>query len=192
MAERDSRSSLTYRGCRFLLFFPLSPSVCLIASTTAPRSACAPTLSSLCPSPSLAFVLDLRNAGAGAGATSGAPRTAFRPITSSNSASISSGAAPRLRFSSSFTGEDFPGVSSSRPSCSSVGTVPADGTVYFNLILLAGFVVAPLDDGVACWRRHSSGLRWRSDNASPRVKNCARGEPARRAACDRSPRASFS
>jgi hypothetical protein len=73
-----------------------------------------------------------------------------------------------------------------------VGTVPADGAVGFNLILLAELVVAPLEDGVACWRRHSSGLRWRSDNASPRVKNRAWEEPARRAACARSPRASFS
>jgi hypothetical protein len=151
-----------------------------------------PDPSSLCRSPSLAFILDFTNAGAGAGSTASSPRTIFHPITSSNSTSISSAAALRLRFLRSFAGEDFPCVSSSRSSCSLVGTLTADCAVDFNLILLAELVVAPLDDGVACWRRHSSGWRWRSDNASPRVKNRAWGEPARRAACGRSQRASFS
>jgi hypothetical protein len=143
------------------------------------------------PSPSLAFILDFRNAGTGAEAMSSAPRTTFRPITSSNSVSVSSVAALRLCFLRSFAGEDFCSASS-RSSCLLVGTVPSDGAVGFNLILLAELVVAPLEDGVACWRGHSSGLRWRSDNASPRVKNRAWGEPARRAACGRSLRASFS
>ena len=47
--------------------------------------------------------------------------------------------------------------------------------------------VTPLDadantDGVACKRRHSSGLRCSNDKPSPRVKDRANCEPARRAA----------
>ncbi len=31
----------------------------------------------------------------------------------------------------------------------------------------------PPEDGVAYWRRHSSGLRWSSDSANPRVNDRA-------------------
>ena len=53
----------------------------------------------------------------------------------------------------------------------------ADKAVAFNLVLflmLANDVAVlgpPHVDGVACWRRHSSGLRWSSDSANPRVKH---------------------
>jgi len=120
-------------------------------------------------------------------------RSTFRPITSLNNASISSVATLRLRFLRSLAGEDFPASSSSRLSSSLLlGTAATDGVVVFNLVSLADVADAPLDDGVACWWRHSFGLRWRRDSTSPRVKNRAWGEPARRAACGRSARASFS
>ena len=73
-----------------------------------------------------------------------------------------------------------------------------DGAVAFNLVLLVlldddvAVLAQPREDGVAYWRRHSSGLRWRNESANPRVKYRAWGEPARRAACGSNARASFS
>jgi len=56
--------------------------------------------------------------------------------------------------------------------------VAADGAEILIVISSADVEVAHLDDGVACWRRHSAGLRWRSDIASPRAENCAWENPS--------------
>ncbi len=58
-------------------------------------------------------------------------------------------------------------------------TVIDDEGATFNLKspFLPGDDVAvlepPPEDGVAYWRRHSSGLRWSSDSANPRVNDRA-------------------
>ena len=77
-------------------------------------------------------------------------------------------------------------------------TTIVDGVVASTLVFLSlldddvAVLALPPEEGVACWRRHSSGLRWSSDSANPRVKNRAWGEPARRVACGSNARASFS
>lgn len=157
-----------------------------MASAMAPRSVCLSVPA--CPPPSCSFVFDFESGGVAA--SSSALRTTLRPITFSNSASISSAAALRFRFLCPRGGEDSPTTSSSIFSCSLfVRTTTADVAVLFGLVLLPD---DEPDDGVACCRRHSSGLRWSSDNPSPRVKNLACCELAKRATCGSSARASFS
>ena len=158
--DRGSRYQWPATARRLRLSFPSPLGATLIASTTAPRSACLSTFSSLFPLPlsfTLPFVFDFGSTGTGVGTRSSAPRTTFRPIASSNRASISSAAAFRLRFLRCLAGGDF-SACSSRSSCTLlVGAVAVDGeeaAAFFNSVLLAD-----VDEGVACWRRHSSGFR---------------------------------
>ena len=176
-------------SCRLSLFLPSERGAILIASPTASIPAC---LSSTLWSPCSCF--NAKSAffvgaftGAVTGASSSALRTTFRPIASSKSASISSvAAALRLRFlrRSFFSGDDVPTPppSGSSLTCSlllSRATTIVVGAVAFNLVFLfllgddVAVLAPPPVDGVACWRRHSSGLRWSSDSANPRVKNRA-------------------
>ena len=154
----------------------------------APRSACLLTLWSPCSRPCFnveSAIFDTDFTRSGPGTDSNALRTTFRPIASSNSASISSTTAVlRLRFlrTRPLSGDNIPAPSSSESTswCSSSmrATATVDGAVVFDLLLSllsddVAVLALPRKDGVAYWRRHSSGLRWSSDSANPRVKDRA-------------------
>jgi hypothetical protein len=180
----DATATTHHDPGNLLFFFPSPRGAALIASLSPPSLPLAPPCLVFFRS---SFVSDRT------GSRSSAVRATFGPNASSKSASISSVAvAPRLRFLRGLAGEvtfDV-GAGSVTPSCTGVYCVVGYVVGLFDPVM-GDIAVAPLD-GVACRRRHSSGLRWSSDSASPRVNNRAWGEPARRVACGSSARASFS
>jgi hypothetical protein len=162
------------RRTRF--FFPSTPKgAALIASTTAPS----PQSAFLSPRSSfpVAVVRSIFSVegvgGAGAAPTINALRATLHPSAPSNSASISS-SSTRLRF---FLRSFPPGA-----------TGPTVLLLVVTGAVGAAEEVTPADaeanstEGVACRLRHSSGLRCSKDKPSPRVKNRAYCEPARRVA----------
>jgi hypothetical protein len=171
-------------GSRLFFFNPSLRGAALIASTTTPRPTSFSTLSVHLAPPCLAFFVSSFDGDC----ASSCFRATLRPNASSNSVSISSVAAvPRLRFLRALEGEVAFDVDAGSATTSRTGV----GCVVGDVVSSFDPDGAPFD-GVACRRRHSSGLRCSSDSASPRVKNRAWGEPAKRAPYGSSARASFS